>query len=325
MYYYPSGLVQPIQGTSDTQARYAAVNLNNAIFSADGSVQVPANMGCSLYVSGHYTNMTGEWVFQVTPKISVKMMGSQSFQFHSYIGPGAPGHLGPLQKQLTARYGLRHDKFRLAIPAGAEYVFLKFPPTPLSPDAGGIVEQNILLPSSGTYRLAHGDTLLSVDHEVTMGLPLQGQWQDADQAGDQYLRRLSDIDTLTAPEYFVPQGIGYDPCMIDGGCPVTLLDQIYNATMEMTLYYFAVNRTADGLDRVPLRQVGPLWQPPGTTTAFSSGVGGTQILSTHAANFRVFLPLVVKPNYIPPDDPTGCPCGWFTTDGRMLDFIPEPN
>ena len=43
----------------------------------------------------------------------------------------------------------------------------------------------------------------------------------------------------------------------------------------------------------------------------------------------VFLPLLSavqpaappQPGPLPPDDHTGCPCGWFDQDGRMLDYI----
>ncbi len=62
----------------------------------------------------------------------------------------------PLQQQLINRFTERHDKFFLSVPPGADYVFVKYPPTPVSPYSGSHIE-NIVLPSSGTYRLANGD------------------------------------------------------------------------------------------------------------------------------------------------------------------------
>ena len=326
IYYYPSGEIKPIRGTSPTQTRYAAINLTPA-FGDGGALQLPGNMGSTIFLSGQYTNLTATFVFQVERKIAVTMLGSQSFVFHSYIGVGDPGQLGALQNQMS-RYGSRHDKFPLSIPSGAEYVLLKYPPTPVSPYIGANIDTNIRQPSSGSYRLSHGVNALSVDHEATMGLPLQGQWQDADQAGGEYLNRLTGIDTLASPEYFVPAGIGYDPCMKDGGCPQGLLDDIYNTTMDMTLYYFSVERVATGLDRIPLRQVGPDWRPSASAASSPELPSGTNgAFAVEATGPTVFLPLVMSsqslpPDNLPPDNPDGCPCGWFTVDGRMLDFIP---
>jgi hypothetical protein len=271
---------------------------------------------------GTYTDLIAEFDFRVDSQIDVTGLGSQTLHFGSYIGVGNAGVLDPLQEQLHDRFVERHDKFFLNPPPGAEYIWVHFPATPVSAYSGSD-PTNIQLPSSGTYRLANGPKDLSVDHTVSMGLPLYGEWLDADllpvgdPTGSVYLPLLPRVDTISAPEYFVPTGVGYDPCMTRGDCPEFLLDQIYATQMEMTVHYFAVEQAKPPLDRIPLRQVGPNWDPPANTLAVQ------QFEQSDTAVFprQLFVPLITS---APADEAATCPCGWFAADGRMLDFTPGP-
>lgn len=323
MIYYPSGLIQPIAGAIN-QHRYDMINTSELDFTADGALLVPANMGCALHLDTRYaaSDIEVEFRFVAPQTIDVEVLGSEAFTFHSYSGPGYSGELEPLQRQLIDYMGNRHDKKELSVPEDADYVWIKFPPMPVGVSNFGDVETNLRLPSSGTYRLATGVSTLSVDHTITMGLPLDGQWQDRDQAGGEYLRKLPRVSMVAAPEYFVPPGVGFDPCMVEGGCPDSLLDQIANATAEMTIYYYRVTRRSDDLLRIPLRAVGPDWDPGEARTA---GTDAPTVVDVESQAYLPFLSTGPEPvGPLPPDDPTGCPCGWFTSDGRMVDYIPGP-
>lgn len=317
--YYPAGQRQPENGASTS--RYNRTPVEPGTFAGDGALDLAANMGCVLAMPGSHPELTATFVIQNAPA-SVRMvsLGEETFQFHSYIGPGDAGRVDALRSQMSSRYGDRHDKFTINPPADADYMLAIFPPTPVSPYPTGPVTG----PSSGTYRLAQGNNILSVDHVNSVGMPIHGQWRDADQSGGaEYLPQIDSVDTIASPEYFVPAGVAYDPCMENGGCPDSLLERIYNSEMTLTVRYYQVERIVNGLDRVPLRQVGTGWsrmarealatlmEPPWTT-----------------ANHRSFIPLIANGSdgsgTIPPDDTEGCPCGWFDADGAMLDFTPGP-
>lgn len=323
VWYYQTGPFLPTRNASDGAGRYKEFEVQGpATFAQDGALHVPANMGCTIFLAGSYTDLEAQFEFQVANQLAVTSLGSETFSFGAYVGIGTAGVLDPLQEQMRDRFVERHDKFILNPPRDAEFVWVKFPPTPVSPYSGSD-PANIQLPSSGTYRLANGPKDLSVDHTVSMGLPFRNQWLDADLKHEnlptdgQYLPLLARIDTLSSPEYFVPTGIAYDPCMTQGDCPVTLLDQIFAAQMEMTVYYFAIERTASPFDRVPLRQVGPEWEPGASAGTVEQGVKPV----TAVIPSQVFVPLITA---APNDISAGCPCGWFTTDGRMLDFTNAP-
>src|SRR5690606_9987732 len=105
-----------------------------------------------------------------------------------------------------------------------------------------------------------------------------------------------------------------------------LLDAIYNATAPMTIHYYQVTRTLQGLTRIPLRQVGSPWSP-GRSAA--EPAVDTQVVAEQPARVNaqtnLYLPSVLKVQPAPPpepDDPAGCPCGWFDALGRMFDYIP---
>lgn len=290
---------------------------------ANGALQLPANSGCRIFLAGSYTSLIIDFTFQTNSPIQVTHLGSQTFNFRSYIGPGGAGRLDSLRNQMQARWpGIRHDKFTLQVPAGADYALVTFPPTPVTVYPSGDANTNFGQPSGGTYRLSRPvNNVLSIDHTYAMGLPIRGQWQDADQApGTPYLPYFSDANILASPEYFLPPGVPYDPCMTNGGCSSTVLDQVYNATAPMTIHYYKVERTQAGLTRIPLQQVGPAWAP-GAQRLAAAKMPAPAIGSEE----KIFLPFVSS--YVPPappepDDPTGCPCGWFDDLGRMFDFIP---
>jgi len=312
-----TGQVLPNQGSS-SYMRYTEQAGVAPQFAADGSVILPANQGCVVIIRGQYNNFGAQFTTTVPPQIQVTVLGSETFNFKSYIGVGSSGLLASLNDQMQGRFGTRHDKFRLSPPAESEYILVNYPPTPIDPYAG----QDAVtygLAGSGTYRIARGGNDLSVDHLNSMGLPLYGQWQDSDQGGGDYLNFFSDGVRLGSPEYFLPPGIAYDACMTNGRCSSTLLDQIGNTTVPMTVYYYKVTRAVDGLTRIPLRQVGNSWRPDGALAA-------RNVRAAARLDAQLFLPIVFgevqkPPPNLPPDDASGCPCGWFTADGRMVDYI----
>lgn len=328
--YYPAGQVQPEHSASRT--RYGEVVDAPLTRLPNGAWPIPANMGCTLYLPGTWTDLTAEFIFTSPQRIMVQVLGSETLNFHSYVGSGDPGKLGSLNGQMGSHYGSRHEKRHLNVPPGADFVWVNFPPTPVSPYSSGDIEYNIRLPGSGTYRLASGTGMeMSVDHTVAQGLPLTAQYKDSDLSGGDFLPRLGVIDTLTGPEYFVPPGIAYDPCMQDGDCSDELLQQIWEAPIPVTVYYYKVARVTDQLASIPLRQVAKGWDaaamatlsalPPVETAADASP-------SLDGPPLRVVLPLILRNEYagpiaLPDDLPQeGCPCGWFDADGRMLDVIP---
>ncbi len=319
--YYLAGQIQPSAAPKDFD-RYPRDGDRTPRF-RDGALVVPANMGCVINLQGKFENLRATFVFNSPQLIKVDVLGSETFNFQSYIGVGNAGAIDPLRSQLVSRFGERHDKFALSPPGGTEFVLLNFPPTPVDPYASPRTVENISSGGSGSYRFARvGDNTLSVDHVNSMLLPLYGQHQDVDQGGGEYLNFFGDANRLAAPEYFVPVGVGYDPCMQNGNCPSSLLDRIYNAEMEMTLYYYRVQRVARGLDQVPLRAVGN-----GYSRAVASAANTPEPVQQTIPAQRdntVYLPLIAGPPIdVEPDNPSaGCPCGWFAADGRMVDFVP---
>lgn len=320
---FASGQVLPVQNTQPGNSgadRYQKT-FRQPVF-AEGKLQIPANSGCNIFLNGAVTaSLTATFTFTASSPIAIQHLGSETFTFRSYVGPGFAGQLESLRSQMEARYpGIRHDKFTLTPPTGAEFVLVHVPPTPANAGAVEPLDRNRTRPTSGSYRLLHRDgNVLSVDHTNLMGLPLQGQYKDADLSpGAQFLPRIVDVDQVASPEYFVPPGVAYDPCMTNGGCSDALLEQIWNATAGLTVHYYSVTRTDVGLNRIPIQPVGPAWSPSSSRT-------GPALLPTHPRNGgQLFLPVILMPVTIPPDDNSGCPCGWFSADGRMLDFIPAP-
>jgi hypothetical protein len=338
--YVPDGQRKPIRNprSSLNQYRYWESDLLRAQdrLTPDGALNVPANMGCEFAIeSQNYRELTAVFIAQVESRISMDVVGTEDFTFRSYNGAGYFGLLKPLSQQLSAVYGNRHDKFDLNVPAEADYFFLRFPPMPVDLYTAFNDYSNVDRPTGGTYRIWGPST----DHVNTMGLPLHGQWTDLDRTDDDatYLPYFDDPDRLSCLEYLVPAGVDYDPCMRQGNCSPEILDAIWNTPMTMTMVYLRVARTTTGVDRIPLRMVGPEWSPGDAAANVGSEPASTNtmkpledgetlgVIPDHTAvlTYQVYFPLIFKPA-LPPDDPTGCPCGWFTSDGRMVDFIPEP-
>lgn len=319
--YIPAGYLLPV-GNTYSFNRYAKVRIEPAPVQ-DGALNIPASMGCEMWIHWkNYTELTAVYVIQHRPAVSVTLMGTEVFTFYSYIGPGYEGLLKPLVNQLRSKYGSRHDKFNMNIPEGANYLFLNFPPMPVDPytQFPGNPYDNVNRPVGGTYRI-ESEGGPSVDHVNSMGLPIYGHWIDSDLASYAvYLPHYKQPVRLASPEYFVPAGVSYDPCMISGGCPDWLLEQIYNTPMTMRVLYLKVERTSCGLTRIPLRMVGPKWS--GQASLALSWVPVSRL----SYSYTVFLPMIFRDfcASLPPDDPTGCPCGWFTPEGRMVNFIPQP-
>ncbi|MBX3010559.1 MAG: hypothetical protein KF832_03590 [Caldilineaceae bacterium] len=330
MDYVPAGQVLPGTGTQGWW-RYDFLWGQRTIFTNDGAVEVPANMGCKFTISGRRTNLTAQFVVESTNYLSIEELGNQNFTFRSYIGVGNAGHLGSLNTQMVRRFGDRHDKFQLSPPSGAEYVLVKYPPTPVDPYMGQ-PEINVDQPASGSYRFVASGNVLSVDHVHSMALPLYGQWQDADQSGGAYLSFFRNATRIAVPEYFVPAGIPYNACMVNGGCPSTLLDQIYNTPMNMTVYYYKINRIAEGLTKLPIKQVGPSWRPGAAMAALETGRADQPVEGSRSIQGEedrlLYLPFVktaeAPPQILDDGDRNGCPCGWFDGYGRMLDYVPGP-
>jgi hypothetical protein len=320
----PAGQTRP-QLNSSAYQRYGDLPVAPIGFDEEGALKLPANMGCNILIDGKHLDLTARFTITDQPKISVSTVGSETFWFQSYIGPGSSGLFGSLNEQMSSRFGNRHGRFSLEIPSGADYVLVKFPLLPIDPYVGKDAV-TYGLAGSGSYRLAPPySSDLSVDHVNTMAIPLQGQWRDADQSGGAtFLPFFADSVILAPPEYFLPAGFRYDPCMTNGGCPAALLDQIYDAKMEMSVYYYKIERVATGLVRIPLRQVGPAASLQDLTRLEPNALNPTAPMAQSARQKVIFLPLVVRqpsPEPLPPDDHAGCPCGWFDQDGRMLDFI----
>jgi hypothetical protein len=319
----PAGQIQPVRNTGSDRGRYER-RTETARFDSSGALILPANMGCKLFLTSGNTPLVGEFTIQTPRYLSANVLGSESIQFRSYIGPGYSGQLASLQQQMIDRYGNRHDDLNINPPAGTEFVWVRYPHTP-------VAAWDPASPAGGTYRIRRSNARLSVDHMNSMAIPLFGQFQDADQSpGTQFLPYFTDSVAVSSPEYFVPTGVAYDPCMTNGGCSPGLLDTIYNARMEMTVYYLSLERVQAGLEQVSLAQVGPAWSPGTQPTAQAAQAaaaagGGEADLAVPAAveqDFRVYLPAIAYTERLQPDNPgADCPCGWFAGDGRMLDFV----
>ncbi|MGQ9491796.1 MAG: hypothetical protein ACUVS6_14100 [Anaerolineae bacterium] len=345
--YVPATLAKPVRNPVQSEVqnlyRYDKSSLLNSSFTADGQLILPANMGCEIIISyRNYPQLTAVFTIQAPQMVQVTVLGSQDFTFYSYLGPGYAGHLTSLMNQLRgAGYPDRHDKLPLNVPAGADYFLLNLKPSSADPFTAfpGNPRANVDRPMTTTYRFTIG-TGLTVDHVNSMGLPLYGHWRDADQSSGQYLLPYAKQAILfAAPEYFLPPGIPYNSCMTDGGCPRELLDHIYHTPVTMQAYYLRVERTSPALQRYATQMVGPGWWG-GMAAAAGPGARWEPAPDKPAAAMRAtgtllsldkptFLPLILRVfPPLPPDDATGCSasggCGWFTTDGRMVDYIPLP-
>jgi hypothetical protein len=323
----PAGQVLPSSGPGE-YLRYPKGGVSP--INPGSQVSIPANKGCTVLMSGRQTNLQATFRATVPQQINVTPLGAQTFQAQSYIGAGDAGIFAPLNRQMS-KYGSRHDKFGMSVPDGADFVLVNYGPTPVDPYASIGNPANAGLAGSGSYRFEGNG--LSVDHVSMIGQPLLGQWRDADQSGSsQYLGYMVAPRRFTTPEYFVPPGFAYDPCMTQGNCSDALLDSLHGYAYPITLNYYKVERVAgSALTRYPLQAVGNGWQ--GSAAMADAAMLASDNPDEVDQQRRTFLPTIIRAQEetdptplppAPPDDPTGCPCGWFAADGRMLDFVPKP-
>ncbi len=356
-FYVPAGLTQPLRGPDDQSepnkpTRYDRLGAGAPLTrDAQGNLIVPANMGCDLMIpdgtisnNHEYKTLTLVFTAEMEPHITVQVLGTQVMNFKSYIGPGYFGKFEKLAQQMRNTYPGRHDKIAMTIPAETNYIIINFPATPVDLYANlgdPSNNDNVAYPSGGTYRISFWDNnqeYLSVDFVASMGIPIAGSWIDADQSGNvPYLIYKRQPVAAAAPEYLVPAGVSYNACMLSGTCSSSILSQIYNTSMTMRVIYLKVTRTDCDLQRIPLRMVGNAWVPgmlaqTPAATAFpdtspvrtSSALVRASIYASDTLTRMTYLPLVLNRLCAspPPDDPEGCPCGWFDSNGRMLGFIP---
>ncbi len=356
-FYVPAGLKQPERGPDDQSepnkpTRYARLGNGDPLpRDAQGNLIVPANMGCDLMMQDgtqagmhEYKTLTVVFTAEIEPHINVQVVSRKSLDFKSYIGPGYYGKFEKLAEQMRNRFPGRHDKFNISRPAEANYVIINFPPQPVDmySNLGSDVVDNVAYPTGGTYRFTfweNNQEYLTVDFVSSIGIPLDGGWIDAGQAGNVvYLPYKRSSVAVAALEYLVPEGVSYNSCMLTGTCSSTILDQIYNTSMTMKVIFLKVTRTDCALQRIPLRMVGKLWTPgmlaqtASSAPALDAAPAVDPARSLVRASFyasptltqSLYLPLVLNRLCVspPPDDPEGCPCGWFDSIGRMLSFIP---
>lgn len=332
MRYSPAGKRQPTINPRQSEEgggyRYSETQSLLSTFTADGQLVLPANMGCSLIIpSRDYPVLTLVFTARTPRAIDVQVLGNETITFRSYLGPGSSGYLTSLVDQLQgAGYPNRADSYAIHPPPEADYFFVNYPSMPADPYTTTAMNPlgNVGRPSSGSYRMVIAPGL-SVDHVNTMGLPLRGHWQDIDQADGAWLRYANRSLQIASPEYFLPAGVPYDPCMTHGGCSGELLSRVYNTPMSMRLVYLKVARVASALERLPVQMVGSSYS--GQAAAESSASAATSLAA--AKPYRTFLPAANRTTpAVPPEDSSGCSqnggCGWFTADGRMVDYIPVP-
>ncbi len=336
--YVPSGKMKPVRSPrlseSTNQYRYRESEMIPTTFTVDGALIIPPNMGCEFIMSfKNYRELGAVFIIDAPAKTRIQTIKTEQYTFHSYLGPGFRGLLGSLVSQLyAAGFRDRAESVLLYPPADADYFFVHFAPTLVDPHTAfpGNPYGNLDRPVGGTYRIGIPQGL-SVDHVNSMGLPLYSHWQDVDQGSGRYLNYAKTPVRLTGPEYFVPPGIPYNSCMVNGGCPRDLLDRIYNTTTTVKVTYLRVDRISADLERIPLHMAGAGYT--GTTIMPeepAAPTGETQLPDVApAAKRRVFLPCTSAYKVeLPADTAAGCSsdggCGWFTADGRMVDYIPVP-
>ena len=280
--------------------------------------RLPANMGGELALSGDIPVVTAIYTFERPTATTTQYLGTQHTDFPSYIAPpdGGAGLLRPVVEQIYARYGdevggIRHPRIPLDPPAAANYVLFSYPP--LLMDAYDQSRNNIERPSPGTIRLAPDEGMLSTDLVQGGAFPLRAVWQDADQsAGPEYLSLLPPVDRLTPPEFYVPPGIPFDPCFVEGGCSDALLQRIYETRTPLDIIYLRVDPDRQQTIGVPLRMADDPRYPAFATAAFAPGPAQADGLH------RLYLPLAFNP---PNLGGTGSPVGLFEpSTGRMVGY-----
>jgi hypothetical protein len=322
--YWPATLTQPLAGTATWAGRYD--NLPLTIRQSDQGLELPANVGCDLHITGSFTELIGVFTLQRPSTIPVvEVVGTQAATYWSYIGVGEVGRFRPLMNQLQALYPDRHSYIGMSIPPGANYIFAVYQPMP--GDYTGVPydasDPNRSLPSAGTTRLRASK--LSGDLSNSGAFPLNIAWQDADltPSSATYLPVQRDPSKFTAPEFVIPPGVAYDDCFIFGTCSSDVLAEIYNTRASITLVYLSVSPPTSGCELIPLKFAGPYWAPGGENPAspappLSPPLGGMKggAASGSAGMYTVYLPALSKS-----PDLSQCPCGYFNAEGQMIGYV----
>jgi hypothetical protein len=335
MFVSKMGTLQPLAGSGefdrypmDHYGRGGQIPLQ---IGPDGLV-IPPNSGCHIQLHGaHYYPLTGVFTFNFDPLIRASVLGTQQASFQSYIGPGDVGLFRPLMNQLEGRYDWRHGRIPLQVPVGANYLIVKYPPMPADPytdQADGIYD-NLHRLTSGCYRQVGEGDALTAGVQFSAALPVDVTWLVSDWApGSKFLPLVERPRVLAPLEYIVPAGVAYNDCFRHGNCPASILQQIYNAEMDLEIIYLSVSLVAAEGQWTSLRMAGPAWSPsvgggtdaawqaqviPDTVAETSVGFGETGTMA-----WKVFFPFVTKA--VP--TPTNCPCGLFDSLGRMLYPLP---
>ncbi len=323
------GTQQP-QANSGQPQRYPQYDLSGAglQIEADG-LGIPTNGGCLILIpEANYYPMRGEFTLYFEPAVQASVVGSQQASFRTYIGPGNVGIFQPLMTQMTARYGTRHGRIDLNIPAGANYFLLKYPP--MIGDATtdthlGAPNHNRARYSSGTYRL--GEAIeLATDLTASAAFPLNAAWREADQAGPtQFLPLMTSATKLAPLEYVLPGAdttVIFDDCFIHGECQSAKLQEIHGALMGLEIIYLSVSIPETGVEPTLLQLAGTAWSPSAQATLSPSPLDAPAAAGTSPAaqlNNHVYLPLVYRARTC-----SQYPCGWFDSLGRMLGYLPGP-
>jgi hypothetical protein len=291
---------------------------------------IPPNSGCRIEILGEdYRTLTGVFTLEFEPAVQAIVVGTQEAIFQSYIGVGWVGIFSPLMEQMRSAFGDRHARIHLNAPAIADSYLLRFPPMPGDPYTDReLPYRNADRPSGGSYRLSKNIWELSTDTTFSAIFPVEVAWKDSDQAGGrEFLPVMRDLSDLAPPEYVIPAGVPYNQCFTQGDCSSDVLQSLYDAEMTLEIVYLQVMRQTQDGEWVPVKAAGPEWSPD--TSEVSSG--STELPATFAqspvsasavttSTHQVFLPYIARGTEEPL--PSGCPCGYFDSLGRMLDFYP---
>lgn len=319
--YWPATLTQPLAGTATWSGRYESLPLT--VSQSDDGLELPANVGCDLNLSGNYAELVGVFTLprpepgegqRPVAMPVVDVVGTQTATYRSYIGIGEMGRFRPLMDQMQARYPERHTYIGMSIPPEANYVFAVYQPMP--GDYTGVPydasDPNRSLPSAGTTRLRALN--LSGDLANFGAFPLQIAWQDADltPSGAPYLPAQPNPSKFTAPEFVIPPGVPYDDCFVFGTCADEVLAALYDTRAPITLVYLSVSAPTSGCELIPLKFAGPYWQPAGENAAPSARMSA----SGSSGAYTVYLPSLCKT-----PDLSQCPCGYFNAEGQMVGYV----
>jgi hypothetical protein len=97
---------------------------------------IPPNSGCRMEIPGaDVYPLTGVFRLEFPAGVRGSVLATQHATFKTAIGTANWGIFNGLMAQLVARYPDRHGRIGLDVPAGADFVLVKFPPTGGDPHA----------------------------------------------------------------------------------------------------------------------------------------------------------------------------------------------